>query len=1206
MKKYSANYSYTNHNFVIQNLKGERISNEYLPAICILKNILQRGKPTLLSAYLQEEIGQIHKENNFREAYPLIDKNKPNWERIIRGDEKGNYYPAKKFFEELIPKHLSEYQFIQQLLIPEIPINEITQVNVDEYANQQVDFYLPQAYLIIEIDGSQHEHDRQKDFNRDLHTAKYGIRTVRIKTVDLESENLTFHQKIAEIKDRINKVKSKQEIRKEKDKTLITLSDYQTAYDNGIDFKNSNYRATAVIRFQLLILELLENGLLDFKNDWKIEILSRDITGFEKIAIEDLIVWFTHLFQLHKIEFEKPKISIYHVNSVSEFSNDESIKIDFSLSKRYTDEFQTNSNVIYVRTDYLDEFLYFKKGDSRDNLKFSSFESYDYFKISATNTIKYKLKFGSKETDESSLLFLIWNIFLQNNESLDFKTLSFREGQLPIIANALSKNDTIGLLPTGSGKSVCYQLSAILQPAISFVVCPIKSLMYDQKADLDFAYFSRINHITSDDDAHDKEKIQNEFGQGKYFFIFISPERFQLKTFRNYFSAVNKEYNIAYAVIDEVHCLSEWGHDFRTSYLNLSNAIQRYTTNFNWLGLTATASINVLKNIQIEFGIKQEDVKTPDDYTRKELEFLVIDDKNNKPDAIKTQLQILKEDIGALSKDGGNSKCGIVFTPTVNGKNGCYPLSLKLSEHFQTNIKYYSGSIPKVNRTPILSETEFDQYKKEVQKEFKNNEFSLLTATKAFGMGVNKGNIHYTFHYGIPSSMESLYQEAGRSGRDKIKFKSKKAKCFVLLSKSNDDSILSKIWDKNTAFSNFLDTAIEPGGNVLEQRLFNGHETNRYREEGVTIKKGLISQTNGDINTQLFLFSNSLDIIKNEFDVIKRLLITFAKPNQKDIRVRGNDISTNKARTEKAIYRLRQLGVIEDWTICDFFGGGSFDVDFAEFSEESIKESLIITIKEYDKEFSFDTILIDEKYKTYKKIYNAPSNYSLTDKYILILLQWSYDNFAYNRRQSLKTIYENCCVFADGVITSNEFKVRLENYFKFTQKSYVLQHIAEKPKDSEKWFEVFYQIDNNIVTNTFITRRQQESLRDNLSRFLESYMHNTGLDLISGLIRLLLDDYGNSDGRDRLETSLELIQHYETTNKEFILGQILKIGKKASKNNKSYLAESLYKFFNSQEFLLKISKSLGDSFSMTTIIENAQNKLKTINKKINGGFRKVG
>ena len=1173
MNKYSANYSHSNHNFVIQNLNGHRISNEYLPAICILKNILQRGKPTLLSTYLQDELGQLHREQDFLKAYPLIDKEQPNWERIIRGNEKGNYYPAKKFFEELIPKHLSEYQFIQQLIIPEIPLNEITQVDVDEYANQQVDFYLPQAYLIIEIDGSQHESNKQKDAIRDLHTAKYGIQTVRIKTVDLESESDVFFQKIAEIKDRIDKVKSKQETRKEKDATFISLSDYQSAYVNGIDFGDPNYKATAIIRFQLLVLELLEKGLLNLATDWRFEILQRDISGFEKTAIEDLVVWFTHIFQLHKIKFEKPKIYISHVNSVSEFSKDKSIKIDFSLTKRYTDEFQINSNIIYVRTDYLDEFLYFKKGNSRDNLKFSSFEPYDYFKISVTNTVKYKLKFGSKETDEKSLLFLVWNIFLQNDESLNFKTLSFREGQLPIIANALSKNDTIGLLPTGSGKSVCYQLSAILQPAISFVVCPIKSLMYDQKADLDYAYFSRINHITSDDDGEDKEKIQNEFGQGKYFFIFISPERFQLKTFRQYFSAVNKEFNIAYAVIDEVHCLSEWGHDFRTSYLNLSNAIQRHTTNFNWLGLTATASINVLKNIQIEFGIKQEDVKTPVDYTRKELEFIVIDDKNNKPNAINSQLQILKEEIGALLEDGRDSKCGIVFTPTVNGKNGCYPLSLKLSEHFQTNIKYYSGSVPKVEQRPIMGDKEFDEYKKSIQAEFKNNEFSLLTATKAFGMGVNKGNIHYTFHYGIPGSMESLYQEAGRAGRDKTKFKSSQAKCFILLSKSHDDSVLSQIWDRDTTLTKV---------NELQR------------------------QTRGDINTNLFLFSLGLDIIKDEFEVIKKLFKTFAVSNKKDIRVKGNDLATNKARTEKAIYRLSQLGVIKDWTISDFFRGGSFDVDFAEFSEESIKQSLLSTIKEYDKEFSFETILIDEKYSTYKKILNAPTNYSLIDKYILILLQWSYDNFAYNRRQSLKNIYENCCDFADGDITSAEFKVRLENYFKFTQKSYVLQHIAENPKDFEKWFEVFYQIDKNIVTNTFIKRRQQESLRDNLSRFLESYMHNTGLDLISGLVRLLLDDYGNLDGRDRLETSLEQIQHYESADKEFIVEQILKIGQELSNNNKSYLAESLYKFFNSQEFLLRLSKSLGDSFSMATLVEQANNRLKTINEKIYGGFRKIG
>ena len=112
MRKYTANYSNSNHNFVIQNLHGERIRNEYLPAICILKNILQRGKPTLMSKYLQENLGSIHRDKNFKNSIALIDSMPQKWKRIIRGDEKGNYYPAKNFFEELIPKYLSKYKFI--------------------------------------------------------------------------------------------------------------------------------------------------------------------------------------------------------------------------------------------------------------------------------------------------------------------------------------------------------------------------------------------------------------------------------------------------------------------------------------------------------------------------------------------------------------------------------------------------------------------------------------------------------------------------------------------------------------------------------------------------------------------------------------------------------------------------------------------------------------------------------------------------------------------------------------------------------------------------------------------------------------------------------------------------------------------------------------------------------------------------------------
>ena len=111
--------------------------------------------------------------------------------------------------------------------------------------------------------------------------------------------------------------------------------------------------------------------------------------------------------------------------------------------------------------------------------------------------------------------------------------------------------------------------------------------MFDQKENLDSAFVSNTNYISSDQSATQRAAIQKQFGQGKYLFVWISPERLQIKTFREYLSTVNSKYKIVYAVIDEVHCLSEWGHDFRTSYLNLARTIQKYCPDSKYLGLTA-------------------------------------------------------------------------------------------------------------------------------------------------------------------------------------------------------------------------------------------------------------------------------------------------------------------------------------------------------------------------------------------------------------------------------------------------------------------------------------------------------------------------------------------------------------------------------------------------------------------------------------------
>ena len=1156
MRKFSANYSYTNHNFVIQNLTDNKAVTEYLPAIAIIKNILQRGCPTTASQYLQSYLGELHKSEFFKAAYPLISGETPNWERIIRGDRKNNYNPAQKFFNNLIPKYFSEYPYLQQLIIPEVPINFITQIEVDEFANQQVDFYLPQAFLVIEIDGS--HHDVLADQRRDAHLTKYGIKTIRISTGELESENDIFSQKTIEIKKRIEQYKVLQERKKTGYESrlpmpeFITFNDYNNSIINPPDLNLPVYKATSIIRYQLLILELLSNGLLDFNSEWMLAMYCSEQNDFEELALKDLFLWFEYLFRVQKIPYSIPSVKIKRVASFEYLQRTNyPIKIDFSLLKRYTDEFQNHPEIIFVRNDYFDFYRYYKSTNSVTP-EYVGIEPYNYFTVESAELVRYHFHFKGRNDDGEALLFFIKNIFGYN---------SFNPGQLPIITNALSGNDTIGLLPTGGGKSICYQLAALLQPAISFVVCPIKSLMFDQKLDLDTAFITRINHITSENDGEDKEKIMNEFAHGKYFFIFISPERFQIKSFRQYLLAVSQNYKIAFAVIDEVHCLSEWGHDFRTSYLNLSKTIQKHCTGFNFIGLTATASINVLKDIQIEFGIKQENVKTLTDYTRKELDFEVIDDERNKLKCIKNLIKQLNDKDGVLSPNELDSKCGIIFTPTVNGAKGCYKLSLDLSNEFHTKVNFYSGQIPEVDRTAIMLQKDFETYKNQVQKDFKANIFTLLTATKAFGMGVNKGNIHYTIHYGIPGSMESLYQEAGRAGRNKEIFAAKNAVCKVLFTKSRDNEALQMIWDRNTSLSSLID---------------------------------IMPRIDGDINTNLFLFKSGIDVIKDEFTLITKLYITYASPSLKSCKVRAAMLGSSKAKTEKAIYRLFQLGIVNDWTIDNFFSG-EFEVDFSNYNDFTYQRTLQATINKYDPEFSFETLAKQELYSKYLSIWNKQE--PILDKCIVILLQWAYDHFAYNRRQSLKNIYENCALYAEGSLNKEEFKLRLENYFKFSEASYLLQHVAENPADFNKWFEVFYQIDDNKISNKLINWEQQQSLLANLSRFLESYEYNTGLDFISGLIRLLIDDFDNKDGKDRFESSFKQILSYPQENIDSILDQLLRIGAHLKMSSKNSLASVILSFIpDDMKTLRKTQTILGDEYTTDIILLGLNSRLSKINQ----------
>jgi ATP-dependent DNA helicase RecQ len=1142
IKKYTANYAYTNPNFSIQNLVDGSVEPDLYQVTCVLKNILQRGFPTTLSRYLQKEIGKIHEEENFQDRLLFATNQTQKWYRTIKGDEENNYYPALEFYERIIPDYLGDYAFIQSLVIPEISINDLVGEDNPNFINQQVDFYIPIVKLVIEIDGQQHKINdvqRVQDDIRDGYLLQKGIKTVRIDTSELRDG--TFINKTAKIAEHLERFEN----------VLKHYRDtYQKLNKNSISEieKRTKLLPTAIIRFQILLLELLANNYIDIGKENTIHLFSRKrLDSYANLAVKDLFIWLDKLWLLkHKEPFPKTSIYIQEVFKEKDFTpTSTTINVDFSLFQRFTDEASLNEDVLFVRTDYFDVI-----------------KERNHFKVSTATPINYRI---TKE-DEATIEFFLQNIFGKE---------TFRDGQFPIIENALNRRDTIGLLPTGGGKSLCYQLPCLLQPAVNFVVCPIKSLMYDQNENLENMLITNIAYITSDLGQEERRKRELEFEKGHYLFVFISPEKFQIPSFRDKIRAIISRFSMSYAVIDEVHCLSEWGHDFRTSYLNLAKTIDKLSPKdkdgegvIKFIGLTATASVNVLKDIKIEFSrqkqkLADDNIKSLLDYSRMELNFHVKESHNKNQELI----DLLKELRDSEDLTETDEKAALIFTPNVNGSFGCYAISNQLNTIFPGKSNWYSGEVPRVHeynneghrtgrRISVLNPDDFVKHKDRVQKGYKKDKYSILVATKAFGMGIDKSNIHYSFHYGLPSSVEALYQEAGRVGRwnkSNQLHKDKKGQCYVLYTPEtiNKDRV-QRLFNIDTTFAEMR--------KINEEAGWNGN----------------------DVFRQLFLFLQGQNDIKEDFTIVLNVIDRYFEQNR-TIRIFWNDannaLGISKDILQKAIYRLSLLGIVSDWTT-DFIN--HFEVEFNTISEKSILENLSGYILKYEPDRNVQEDILSLNQKTY------------LEKAVWFLLNWIFENIAYNRKQSLKTLVD----WSDDFKDSDTFKRRIDNYFKFTESTFVLQHISENPLDYSQWFEalkiVEQDVQNKIINTIYLpaindreTRQVYfENLRDAMSRFLESYQNNAGLNLISGIVRLFLHEYDDPDGRNRFENALSIISKdsFDNETQQSIINQLKSIGDYLAQEMQYALCKSITTYY---PFLLE---ELAEHFGLLDLLNNAYAK----------------
>lgn len=398
-----------------------------------------------------------------------------------------------------------------------------------------------------------------------------------------------------------------------------------------------------------------------------------------------------------------------------------------------------------------------------------------------------------------------------------FRKKQLREGQLPIISRGLQGKNVLGLLPTGGGKSLTYQIAALLQPGIALVIDPIKSLMQDQVEGLARNWIDAASFLNNSVPGRPRKELRlRRMRQGELLFLFVSPERLVIKEgFRDHLRRMRDavpRVAFSYCIIDEAHCVSEWGHDFRTPYLRLGANAREFCAPYDpakqlvLYGLTATASFDVLADVQRELHLDDDEgavIRTAT-MARPELHVRVVEvapeqeDKNAVGEAKHQHLAQLLRSIPQelrgldgqssmqplpekavlpvplgewhpadfyLPDTGGSrlTRAGLVFSPVKTGVVGVRPIYELLREtQPDLAVGYFMGS-----DNDIRTKDEHQQLMSGMQTDYVTGRSNLLVATKAFGMGIDKPDVRFTVHYGYPGSIESFVQEAGRAGRDR-------------------------------------------------------------------------------------------------------------------------------------------------------------------------------------------------------------------------------------------------------------------------------------------------------------------------------------------------------------------------------------------------------------------------------------------------------
>jgi ATP-dependent DNA helicase RecQ len=920
--------------------------------------------------------------------------------------------------------------------------------------------------------GKQHQESKQKslDEKRDYFLRRNKWEVVRIPASEVREDQIS--SQIRDISELFQKDSFLQS-------AVKSLTHPLPTYDAGQAALQLVITPLAIARLQWSVVWALRNGYLDLqKPALRIAVIEWDLPcGF--LALWDLLKSINHLKEMTGVRETFPRIELEIFRTTDLGLAD---GIGTLEASGITVHVSRGNEFEHLRKDQFDmivsvSVLQVGSRDVRGLIGQNPCITVDSVysprcssaHIESADPIQYRLDQQLTEPPEGLNYLLQWI----------FRKRKFRDGQFQILKKSLTLRNVIGLLPPSGGKSLCYQLSALLQPGITIVVDPLISLMADQVDNLKRLEIDAVGCVSSDQNREEYDEALQRLLQRNVLMFLISPERLQIPSFREQLKRICQTTPVPYLVIDEAHCISEWGHDFRPSYLKLADNGRKYCTYAGRyrpqvIALTGTASTVVLSDIQRATDLKDDAIVTLETFDRSELEFQVKPcSSHQKWPKLKERLLQLPNLFHKPQEQFFNPQnAGIIFCPHVRWTYSHTSIE-EVKQQIDQELKQLIPDVRMFGGRPATGYRRKDwmDLKRKNQRDFKENKVALMVATKSFGMGIDKLNIRYTIHYNMPTSLEAFYQEAGRAGRD---------------------------------MSPAVCTLIYSGDTSKWQRTF-------YPNVSVEEVRNEVDSTSqrDDIYRMLWFHSKNWDGVDNEFKEIKGMIDSTFQPAIMNLKsdettivkipfegelVLESEDDDSRTRIERRLYRLSILGLVVDYGLDH--NARMFEVEVARRDDDYFKSVLMEYIGRYKPA---------EYAKRFLKRIEGSSGTTMLEKCLKTLLEFVYEEIETKRRRMILQMAE--------VAESPDDKAFKDAIIRYLDRSEFTKKLDDLSRQltPQEWVD----ISSNIGDIDSAKR-----LLGGCRRALESYPDHPGLLLLSWFARQRTSDKTAMDEFERATRSL--------------------------------------------------------------------------------------